>query len=155
LLARSAGSSSAQVANADPPALSANSHAEGHGAALTCITCLESVTIDETGGQMGNRLWSNAAGGDWFQASNWDTTVPGANDDVFINLPGSYTVTLNAATASINSLTIDDATAILSLSTTGALNITGSGGTDRLSLTNGDVVMTGGVAITAATIVAS
>ena len=104
---------------------------------------------------MGNRLWSNAAGGDWFQASNWDTTVPGANDDVFINLPGSFTVTLNAATASINSLTIDDATAILSLSTTGALNITGSGGTDRLSLTNGDVVMTGGVAITAATIVAS
>src|SRR5215472_3717861 len=103
---------------------------------------------------MANRSWSNIQGGDWFQASNWDTTtVPGANDDVFINLSGSYTVTLNATTASINSLTINDADAILSLTTTGALNITGNGGTDQLSLTNGDVQITGGAAITATTIV--
>ncbi|MBW3671364.1 MAG: hypothetical protein KY432_06790, partial [Acidobacteria bacterium] len=51
--------------------------------------------------------WTNGLGGDWHTASNWDTgTVPGATDDVVVNLPGTYTITVTTADVTINSLTL-------------------------------------------------
>lgn len=56
-----------------------------------------------------NVSWNNPTGG------NWNTgTVPGATDDVFITLDGTYTVTLNGS-KSINSLTIGGATGVQTL----------------------------------------
>jgi hypothetical protein len=53
--------------------------------------------------------WTNASGGDWNDPNNWDThAVPTSTDDVFINLAGTYTVTLNASTTTVNSLTLGD-----------------------------------------------
>ncbi len=53
--------------------------------------------------------WTNAAGGDWNDPNNWDThAVPASGDDVFINLAGTYTVTLSATTTTVNSLTLGD-----------------------------------------------
>src|SRR5262249_12449146 len=80
--------------------------------------------------------------------------LPTANDDVVINVAGTYTVTLDISTPTINSLTIDDATASLSITTNGTLNLTATGAAaDSLSLTSGDVSMTGAAAINANTIV--
>jgi hypothetical protein len=40
--------------------------------------------------------WNNPAGGNWGTAANWTPArVPGKSDSVFINLPGTYTVTLD------------------------------------------------------------
>ncbi|MEM6264182.1 MAG: PKD domain-containing protein, partial [Bacteroidota bacterium] len=53
-----------------------------------------------------NVFWTNASGGNWSTATNWSTgSVPSATDDVFIDLNGTYTVTLDVTT-SINSLTL-------------------------------------------------
>lgn len=52
--------------------------------------------------------WINPAGGDWNDASNWATgTVPGPNDDVFIDAPGAYTVTLSSGDTIVNSIVTD------------------------------------------------
>src|ERR1700722_12278339 len=41
--------------------------------------------------------WTNLAGGNWSNPSNWDLgTVPGASDTANITLAGTYTVTLDA-----------------------------------------------------------
>jgi len=54
--------------------------------------------------------WNNPNGGNWDIPGNWNIgMVPGATDDVFITLNGTYTVTLNGS-KSINSLTIGGAT---------------------------------------------
>src|SRR5262245_27161444 len=106
---------------------------------------------------MADRFWVNVMGGSWFNPDNWDNNlirqVPGNNDDALIDKAGSYTVTLDATTDGINSLTINNAAAILSIGTNGSLNITGKSGTDQLSLKSGAVDMTGAAAINALTIV--
>lgn len=44
-----------------------------------------------------NVRWINAAGGDWAEASNWETgQVPGPLDRVFIELPEDITVTITS-----------------------------------------------------------
>src|SRR5205085_3920949 len=58
--------------------------------------------------------WINASGGNWNNAANWQdgtgmNRVPIAGDNVFITLPGTYTVTLDVS-PSINSLTVGGAT---------------------------------------------
>jgi hypothetical protein len=62
-----------------------------------------------------NVNWVNAAGGNWNVATNWNPQkVPEAGDHVFIDLPGTYTVTLNAA-ATVASLTVGDTTGVQTL----------------------------------------
>ncbi len=57
----------------------------------------------------GNVTWTNASGGNWSNSGNRDTgTVPGPADDVFIELSGTFTVTLDID-ADINSLSIGGA----------------------------------------------
>ena len=58
--------------------------------------------------------WTNPAGGFWDVASNWSTgSLPGANDNVLIDLPTGVTVTHRTGTTQINRL---HATGDLSLS---------------------------------------
>lgn len=48
-------------------------------------------------------VWTNLAGGNWTAAANWSPNqLPGANDDAFITNAGTYTVTLNSASAVSN-----------------------------------------------------
>jgi uncharacterized repeat protein (TIGR01451 family) len=50
--------------------------------------------------------WINSSGGNWNTASNWSTgSVPTASNDVIIDAPGTYTVTLDVNPA-FNSLTV-------------------------------------------------
>lgn len=50
-------------------------------------------------------VWTNPAGGYWDVSSNWDTgKVPGAGDDVLIDIPGNATITYRQATTEIRSL---------------------------------------------------
>ena len=59
--------------------------------------------------------WKTAISGSWTLGSNWDLgAVPGSNDDVIIGVAGAYTVTLTAS-ISVNSITISDAQATLSI----------------------------------------
>ncbi len=47
--------------------------------------------------------WNNPAGGSWHTAANWTPTrVPGADDIVRIDLPGTYTVTMSADAAPLS-----------------------------------------------------
>ena len=63
--------------------------------------------------------WTDATGGDWNVASNWDTgTVPGPTDDACITLDGTYTVTNNTAPQiSVNSFTLGAASGTQTLDT--------------------------------------
>ncbi|HYC50739.1 MAG TPA: hypothetical protein VEB19_06510 [Gemmatimonadaceae bacterium] len=62
--------------------------------------------------------WINAAGGNWSVASNWSTgVVPGATDNVSIDLPGTYTVTLDV-NPTIAGLTVGGTGASATLSAT-------------------------------------
>ncbi len=58
--------------------------------------------------------WINPAGGNWGVAANWDAgRVPGAGDDVTINMPGA-TITHSTGTDSVHSLTLTNGTLALS-----------------------------------------
>ncbi|MBI4002985.1 MAG: putative Ig domain-containing protein [Nitrospira defluvii] len=49
--------------------------------------------------------WINPLGGDWNVASNWSSgSVPTAADDVFIDIPGTYTIAHGVGTTQIKSL---------------------------------------------------
>ncbi len=84
--------------------------------------------------------WNNPAGGNWSVPGNWSPArVPGKTDTVFINLPGTYTVTLD----------VNDTVAFLTMGGGGSPTLAGSNrtfGVDslatigvgaELSLTNG------------------
>ena len=64
-------------------------------------------------GGAGAGVWSNAQGGDWGVAGNWqNTAVPDYSDDITLNTPVNHTVTFNgsidgqAGFAQANSLTV-------------------------------------------------
>ena len=108
--------------------------------------------------------WTNALGGNWSDPANWDANrVPVATDNVFIELDGTYTVTLDVA-AAVDALTVGGAsgmqTLALSSSTltlsgtgatvggTGALDMNGATLTGTGSLSSAGVVrVSGGVAV--------
>ena len=53
--------------------------------------------------------WTNTAGGSWYEAANWSKGVPKPEDDVCIEEPGSYTVTIHPAISenvTVKSLTL-------------------------------------------------
>ncbi len=55
-------------------------------------------------------FWQDAVNGDWSDGSKWSSgSAPGSNDDVFITVGGSYTVTLNVP-GTIRSLTVGGTT---------------------------------------------
>ena len=73
--------------------------------------------------------WINPAGGDWDTGSNWNTgSVPGASDDVTINLSPGITVTHSQ----------NDADSVGSLTVAGA---------DTLSISNGSLAIESGSTI--------
>ncbi len=50
-------------------------------------------------------VWTNPAGGFWDIASNWDTNkVPGAGDDVLIDIAGGATITYRQGTTEVRSI---------------------------------------------------
>jgi hypothetical protein len=58
--------------------------------------------------------WSAGNTGNWTTASNWSPAqVPGSSDDALINAPGAYLVTVGTAT--VNSITLNDAPAEISV----------------------------------------
>jgi hypothetical protein len=62
-------------------------------------------TVTITVNAVGVVAWNNAAGGNWNNAANWTPArVPGVDDVATIDLPGTYTVTLdvNATVLAIN-----------------------------------------------------
>ena len=77
--------------------------------------------------------WTNPAGGDWADATNWNTgAVPGPDDDVVIDVPGNVTITHATGDDSVHSLMSRDpldisggSLALADASTFGALNLSG------------------------------
>src|SRR6185312_2012627 len=58
---------------------------------------------------MATITWTGGVSGDWTTTADWSTgTVPGATDDVIIDVAGGYTVTISSA-QSINNLTLNAA----------------------------------------------
>src|SRR5688572_11499540 len=54
-----------------------------------------------------NDVWKTAANGVWSVDGNWvDGTSPGVGDEATFNLPGTYTVSFNAAPDPIQALAI-------------------------------------------------
>src|SRR5215831_4382292 len=79
--------------------------------------------------------WASAVNGNWNDPTKWSPAqVPGLSDDVTINVPGTYTVTLNAD-ASINSLALGDVSATQTLSGSGRI----------LTLASASTIAAGGV----------
>jgi fibronectin-binding autotransporter adhesin len=78
--------------------------------------------------------WISSTSGSWDTASNWSNdAVPGAGDDVTIDVPG-VTVTIGSNVESVNSVTIDD-----------PLNIAGGGlSASATSTISGGLTMTAG-----------
>jgi hypothetical protein len=81
--------------------------------------------------------WSNPAGGAWNTAANWSTGhLPGAADDVVIDVPGPVTITHATGTDAVHSLT-----------TGGTDTLVVSGGTLSIASTsplNGPLTLSGG-----------
>jgi len=79
--------------------------------------------------------WINASGGDWDTASNWSTgQLPGASDDVVLNVPGTVTITHSTNTAD----------AVRSISGTNALALSsGSLSVSSNSVYGGAVTLSG------------
>ncbi len=95
--------------------------------------------------------WINPAGGDWNTGSNWNTgSVPGASDDVTIDLSPGITVTHSQDDAdSVNTLTLAGADT-LSLSN-GSLSIESASTIDGpLNLTGGTLEGAGTLTVTGA-----
>src|SRR5713226_3655153 len=77
--------------------------------------------------------WVNAGGGSWSTGSNWSTgSPPVPGDDVCIDLAGTYSVTLPATTATINSLTLGGTSGTQTL----VLQADGCIGSTNLTLTS-------------------
>ncbi len=73
--------------------------------------------------------WTNPNGGSWNVATNWTPAqIPSANDHAFITLPGTYAVSVNAATT-IDRLTLGAATGTQRLTNgnSGSLRLNGEG----------------------------
>jgi hypothetical protein len=96
---------------------------------------------------MANVSYKSATTGNWASSGRWTPSgEPATNSDVFISVSGSYTVTVSATENAIDSLTINDSGAILSLLSGGVLDVTGigAGATDILTLTAGTITMATG-----------
>jgi hypothetical protein len=67
--------------------------------------------------------WVNPKGGNWSDPANWDTGhVPGASDNVLIDVPGNVAITYDKGNTTIQSLVSDNPLTI----TGGTLAVTGS-----------------------------
>ena len=83
--------------------------------------------------------WTNPQGGSWFDAGSWSRgTVPEPGEGVCIDAAGTYTVSLAAAAASVESVTLGDASGTATLALTG-----GCAGSALLSTASGLLVGTG------------
>jgi hypothetical protein len=74
---------------------------------LSFLACLFCLLIMNTAAVYGAEVrWQNPVNGNWNTASAWNSgSVPTAGDDVFIDVDGTYTVTINS-TVTANSITI-------------------------------------------------
>ncbi|MFO0969304.1 MAG: LamG-like jellyroll fold domain-containing protein [Gemmataceae bacterium] len=82
-------------------------------------------------------LWVGGSG-DWNTTANWsNNTLPGANDDVYISVAGTQTVTHSSGSHTVRSIYSDE-------------NFTVSGGTLTV---NGDMTINGNLSITGGTLV--
>ena len=122
------------------------------GAYLPSLERLEDRTV------LNGVSWINAAGGDWDTAANWvDTSnsshhVPGATDDVTINVPGNVTIThTQNVTDTINSLSASDIVQLGSgtLNVSAALSSTSS--FQMMGGTLGNAIVQAGTTITGTT----
>ena len=70
-----------------------------------CVGCVLGVFLS-LAARGGTVTWVPDADGLWQTASNWSSTpgMPGAGDDVIINVAGDRTITLSSGTQSIKSL---------------------------------------------------
>ena len=121
----------------------------GGGLRLDTVFTATGLSIVVRSVGAGTISWTNPAGGNWSTGSNWSTGVaPGGTDDVVIDLPGTYTVTLDVS-PTVNSLTLGASSGQQTLTGTsrtltvnGATNIGGNG---VLTLTSSTVAGTGAV----------
>jgi hypothetical protein len=94
-----------------------------------------------------NVHWTNPAGGNWSDPANWGGTAPALGDNVFIDLAGTYTVTLDVS-PNLGSLTLGAASGTQTLSSdTQTMNLTASsqvGANGELVMINGTIIMSGG-----------
>lgn len=75
----------------------------GFGSLLRTIRCVLGMTVLSAVGTAGTVNWVGGDGS-WNEPTHWDTgALPGASDDVIINVPGDITVVLNGS-VSIRSL---------------------------------------------------
>jgi hypothetical protein len=92
--------------------------------------------------------WINPAGGDWNTPSNWSINgLPGANDDVFIDVPGDVVITHSgSSTTTIRSLTSQDAVRLIG----GTLSIAAASSVNNFELAAGTLTGPGDLAINGA-----
>ena len=124
------------------------------GAGFTLVATAPGLPSDTSGAfSIGLVSWINAAGGSWTVPTNWSTgQVPGAGDEVVIDLDGTYTVTVFSGpgmftvaslalggTSGKQTLSTDrtfTATDSVTVGANGAINLAGTGGITSDKVTN-------------------
>src|SRR4051812_13535054 len=88
---------------------------------ILCVSCLGTVGA-------GTLTWTNAAGGNWNVAENWDPNqVPAAGDTAAITNSGNYTVTVDSDFHSLDTLILGGSTGGQTLAVSGGqLSCTGT-----------------------------
>src|SRR5207237_136104 len=97
--------------------------------------------------------WTNPNGGLWDDPGNWETgVVPGATDDVLVNLSAGATVTYRSGDMRVGSLHVTGGSLVLSggsLTVTGDLTVDGSLSLQGGTLARAKVGGTGSASVTA------
>jgi len=88
---------------------------------------LDSAFVTLISGTGTGLSWTNTAGGSWTEIGNWSTgALPLATDEAFIDVPGTYTVTLQQADAEVTALTLGASQTVSLPSSTDTLTVSGA-----------------------------
>src|SRR4051812_15066781 len=101
-----------------------------------CLKSLVAVVLLAGPVRAADIVWTNAAGGNWSVAANWNPNqVPGGADNALVTASGSYTVTLNSA-ATVASLQVGGGTGTKTLTVSSTLTVNGASSVDANSVLN-------------------
>ena len=105
------------------------------------------LPLPVAGPRVTSESWANASGGDWGTAANWSSaTVPTSSVAATIGLAGAYTVTITAPEAA-QSLSVTDAGATVSDTSTLSIGTTLSMAAGVFQLGNGGEVSGGTISV--------
>ncbi len=77
---------------------------------VTALLCLVLSMLVPVSSEAAYVFWWSTAGGDWNNAANWSSnpSLPGASDDAYIGITGTWIITHSSGTHSVRSLSCEE-----------------------------------------------